>query len=230
MAANRPGELTAMVEQRLAGMPLEYILGWAEFCGLRIRVDAGVFIPRRRTEFLARQAIHLARPGCTVLDLCCGCGALGAALAHAVPAIRLLASDIDPAAVRCARRNLAAWGGHVHQGDLFAPLPEALRGRLDIVVANAPYVPSGDIQRLPREARLHEPLLSLDGGKDGHQVQLRVAEQSSGWLAPGGRLLVETSERQAARTADIFRSRGLVPHVVRSEEWDATVVIGTKPR
>lgn len=229
VAANRPGELPAMVEQRVAGVPLEYVLGWAEFCGLRIGLDAGVFIPRRRTEFLARQAIHMARRGDTVLDLCCGSGAVGAALAHAVPAIRLFAADIDPAAVRCARRNLAAWSGRVHEGDLFSPLPGDLLGRLHIVVANAPYVPSEDIQTLPREARLHEPQVALDGGKDGHHVQRRVAEQASRWLAPGGHLLVETSEPQAAQTAEIFRRNGLVSRAVRSDDWDATVVIGTRP-
>ena len=142
-AARTPAELTALVGRRAAGQPLEHVLGWAEFRGLRIGVDPGVFVPRRRTEFLAGQAIALARPGAVVVDLCCGSGALGAALAGAVAGAQVHAADIDPAAVRCARRNLAAAGGRVYQGDLYGPLPAALRGRVDILLANVPYVPDG---------------------------------------------------------------------------------------
>jgi release factor glutamine methyltransferase len=218
-----------MVEQRAAGLPLEYILGWAEFCGQRIALEAGVFIPRRRTEFLAHQAVEMGRPGAIVLDLCCGSGAVGAVLAASISRINLLAADIDATAVRCARRNLAAWGGKVYEGDLFSPLPAAMQGCVNLLVANAPYVPSKAIETLPREARIHEPRLSLDGGPDGHQVQRRVAAQASRWLAPGGRLLMETGERQAAQTADIFSRNGLMSSTVRSEDWDATVIIGTKP-
>ena len=122
-AARSEAELAALVDRRAEGQPLEYVLGWAEFCGLRIAVDPAVFIPRRRTEFLAGQAIALARPGAVVVDLCCGSGALAAALAAAVPGAGVHAADIDPAAVRCARRNLATAGGQVYQGDLFGPLP-----------------------------------------------------------------------------------------------------------
>ena len=228
MAAGRPADLAAMVEQRAAGRPLEYVLGWAEFCGRRIALEPGVFIPRRRTEFLARTAIALVRPGAVVLDLCCGSGAVGAALATAVSRIRLLAADIDPKATRCACRNLAPWGGEVFEGDLFAPLPAALKARVDLLVVNAPYVPTKAIATLPREARLHEPRLSFDGGPDGHRVQRRVAAQATQWLAPGGHLLMETSEAQAAETAWIFRHQGLATRTVREEDWDATVVIGTK--
>ncbi len=218
-----------MVERRVAGLPLEHILGWAEFCGQRIAVQAGVFIPRRRTEFLARQAADLAKPGAVVLDLCCGSGAVGAVLAASVSRVNLLAADIDPAAIRCARRNLARWGGKVYEGDLFAPLPVAMQGHVDVLVANAPYVPSKAIETLPREARLHEPRLSLDGGPDGHGVQRRVADQASRWLAPGGHLLMETGEHQAEQTAEIFSRNGLLARTARSDDWDATLVIGSKP-
>ena len=228
MAAGRPADLAAMVEQRAAGLPLEYVLGWAEFCGRRVALEPGVFIPRRRTEFLARTAIRLARPGAVVLDLCCGSGAVGAALAAAISRIRLLAADIDPQATRCARRNLAAWGGEVFEGDLFTPLPPGWRGRMNLVVANAPYVPSGAVEMLPREARLHEPRRSFDGGPDGHLVQRRVAALAPQWLAPGGQLLMETSEAQAEETAEIFRAQGLAPSILREDAWDATVVIGAR--
>src|SRR5262245_29444624 len=105
-AARSPADLAAMVDRRAAGLPIEYVVGWAEFAGLRVAVAPGVFVPRRRTEFLVDQAAALTRPGAVVVDLCCGSGAVGAALAAAVEGIELHAADIDPAAVRCARRNL----------------------------------------------------------------------------------------------------------------------------
>ena len=140
-AARTPADLAAMVDRRVAGLPLEHVLGWAEFCGLRIAVDPGVFVPRRRTEFLVGQATALARPGAVVVDLCCGSGAVGAALVAALDRVELYAVDLDPTAVRCARRNVAAAGGQVYEGDLYDPLPATLRGRVDVLVANAPYVP-----------------------------------------------------------------------------------------
>lgn len=223
-----PAALAAMVERRVAGLPLEHVLGWAEFSGLRIAVDPGVFVPRRRTEFLIRQAVALAPSPAVVVDLCCGTGALGAALAAALDRVELHASDVEPAAVRCARRNIGELG-RVYEGDLFAPLPGSLRGRVDVLLANVPYVPTGDVALLPAEARVHEPLVALDGGGDGLDVMRRVAAEAPQWLAPGGSLLVETSERQAARAEETVGGSGLIPRVVASDELYATVVIGTMP-
>jgi release factor glutamine methyltransferase len=228
-AAQTSVELAAMVDRRAAGLPLEHVIGWAEFCGLRIAVDPGVFVPRHRTEFLVRQATALAQPGAVVVDLCCGSGALGAVLAANVERIELHAADIDPVAVQCARRNIIASGGRVYEGDLYEPLPDSLRGRVDILVANVPYVPTEAIGLLPPEARLHEARLALDGGSDGLNVQRRVAAAALLWLAPGGHLLVETSEQQAPQTVEIFARSGLRPQVASSDELDATVVIGTRP-
>jgi len=222
--ARTPDELDAMVERRAAGLPLEQVLGWAEFCGLRIAVDPGVFVPRRRTEFLVRQALPLLRPQGIVVDLCCGAGAIGAALAAAVDRVEVHATDIEPAAVRCARRNVP---GHVYQGDLYAPLPAALRGRVSLVTANVPYVPTGEIGFLPPEARTHEPLVALDGGPDGLDVLRRVAAGAPEWLAPGGHLLIETSERQVPAASAAFAASGLAARVATAEELNATVVIGT---
>ncbi len=227
--ARSEAELTALVDRRAAGQPLEYVLGWAEFCGLRIAVDPAVFIPRRRTEFLAGQAIALARPGAVVVDLCCGSGALAAALAAAVPGARVHAADIDPAAVRCARRNLAAAGGQVYQGDLFGPVPAGLRGRVDILLANVPYVPTSEVGLLPPEARDHEARISLDGGADGLEVLRRVAAGAPGWLAPGGHLLSEISEHQVAAATAAATAAGLTACVVRSEEHAATVLAAARP-
>jgi len=222
-------ELAAMVERRAAGEPLEHVLGWAEFCGLRVVVTPGVFVPRRRTEFLVREAERRLRSGAVVLDLCCGSGAVGMALAATADGIELHASDVDPGAVTCARRNVEAAGGRVHEGDLFDPLPDELRGRVDVLVANVPYVPTGAIATMPPEARLHEPVVALDGGADGLVVARRVAAQASSWLAPGGALLVETSAVQAQPTATAFSRGGLATEVATSGDGDAVVVIGTRP-
>jgi release factor glutamine methyltransferase len=192
-------------------------------------VDPGVFVPRLRTEFLVRQAAALAQPGAIVVDLCCGSGAVGTALAVALERIELYAADIDPAAVRCARRNVTTAGGHVYEGDLYDPLPAILRGRVDVLVANAPYVPTEAIRLLPPEARIHEAQVALDGGVDGLDVQRRVVAAAPIWLAPGGHVLVETSQRQAPQTVKIFACNGLIPQVARLDELDATVVIGTRP-
>jgi release factor glutamine methyltransferase len=221
--ARTPDELEDMVARRAAGLPLEQVLGWAEFCGLRISVDPGVFVPRRRTEFLVRQAAALARPADIIVDLCCGAGAIGAALAAAVDRAEVHAVDIDPAAVRCARRNVP---GHVYQGDLYEPLPGRLRGRVGILAANVPYVPAGEIRFLPPEARAHERLVALDGGPDGLDVLRRVAAGAPAWLAPGSHLLIETSERQAAQAAVAFADSGLNSRVVSSADLSATVVVG----
>jgi release factor glutamine methyltransferase len=140
--AHSPSDLEGMVERRVAGHPLEHVLGWAEFCGLRIAVEPGVFVPRRRTEVLVRRAAALAGPRAVVVDLCCGSGGVGAALLATVDVAELHAVDIDPAAVRCARRNVPATDGRVYEGDLYEPLPPTLMGRVDIMVANAPYVPT----------------------------------------------------------------------------------------
>ncbi len=243
-----------MVDRRVAGLPLEQVLGWAEFCGLRITVAPGVFVPRRRTEFLVRQAALLVRgddpprppregivrgddpprppgegitrPGDVIVDLCCGAGAIGAALAAAAGQVEVHAADIDPAAVRCARRNVPGPWGHVYQGDLYEPLPVGLRGRVGILVANVPYVPSGEIGFLPPEARAHEPRVALDGGPDGLDVLRRVAAGAPQWLKPGGHLLIETTERQAPSAQAAFVASGLTTRVAGSDDLDATVVIG----
>jgi release factor glutamine methyltransferase len=237
--ARAPDELEAMVARRAAGLPLEQVLGWAEFCGLRISVDPGVFVPRRRTEFLVRQALlawgdepqsparspreALAQPRDIIVDLCCGAGAIGAALAAAVDQAEVHAADIDPAAVRCARRNIP---GNVYQGDLYEPLPARLRGRVGILAANVPYVPSDEIRLLPAEARAHEPLVALDGGSDGLGVLRRVAAGAPAWLRPGGQLLIETSEAQAPQAAQAFSASGLTTRTAHSAAMNVTVIIG----
>jgi release factor glutamine methyltransferase len=226
-AASTPAELATMVEQRVSGEPLEYLLGWAEFCGLRIIVEPGVFVPRRRTEFLVREAAAVAVSGAVILDLCCGSGAVGVAVLARLRHAELYAADVEPAAVHCARRNVEPAGGHVYEGDLYSPLPSELRGRVNVLVANAPYVPSDAVPFMPPEARDHEPLVALDGGFDGLDIQRRVAAEAPNWLAPGGHLLIETSDRQATRTAEAFAAAGLTPRIQHDDDTESSVVIGT---
>ena len=218
-------DLESMVDRRVAGEPLEQILGWALFRGRRIAVEPGVFVPRRRTEFLVDRAVSLLRPGAVVVDLCCGSGAIGATIAAAVDGVDLYAVDVDPAAVRCARRNLPPTA-HAYQGDLYGPLPAALLRRVDVLAANVPYVPSDEIATMPPEAREHEPRAALDGGPDGLDLLRRVAADAVRWLAPGGQLLIETSDRQSPSAMAAFADGGLTPTVEIDDDLGACVVIG----
>jgi release factor glutamine methyltransferase len=226
-AAGTPGELGRLVDRRCAGTPVEQVVGWAEFCGLRIGVDTGVFVPRRRSEHLVRQAVLVTPPAGVVVDMCCGTGAVGVALATAVGGVDLHAVDVDAAAVRCARRNVEPVGGQVYHGDGYAPLPSGLLGRVDVIVANAPYVPTSEIRLLPPEARDHEALVALDGGPDGVDVQRRVAAAAGDWLAPGGHLLIETSDRQADATMTAVARAGLRARLESCGDLQASVVIGS---
>lgn len=227
--AARDGEhLAALVRQRCAGVPLQHLVGWAVFCGRRISVEPGVFVPRQRTEFLARLAARLARPGAIVVDLCCGSGAIGVVVAGANREAEVHACDIDQAAVRCAADNLRSHAAHVHRGDLFDALPRSLRGRVDVVAANAPYVPTDEIRLMPPEAREFEPLAALDGGEDGIGLHRRIAAEAPDWLAPEGVVLVETSQRQAEATACCFSRNGFRTCIAEQPETDATVVAAVR--
>ncbi|MBW8807046.1 MAG: putative protein N(5)-glutamine methyltransferase [Catenulisporales bacterium] len=220
--------LDDLVARRCAGEPLEHVVGWARFCGLRIAVGPGVFVPRRRSEFLVQTAARVGRGAAVVVDLCCGAAPVATALAVRLPGAVVHAADIDPAQISYARRNLAPFGdrARVHEGDLFEALPAGLRGRVDLLVANAPYVPTSAIATLPAEARAHEPLASLDGGVDGLAVQRRIVAGAPRWLAPGGHLLIETSAGQADATLAAFDVAGFDAWVVADDDLEATVVVG----
>ena len=229
--ARSPLHLAELTARRVAGAPLEHILGWASFLGHRVLVHPGVFVPRRRTELLvelalaalaARGALRPAR----VVDLCCGSGAVGMALASSRPGIELHAIDIDPAAVRCARQNIPASAGQVYQGDLDGPLPTRLRGAVDVLTANVPYVPTRALRLMPPEARQHEPRAALDGGPEGLDLLLRVAALAPRWLAPGGEVLMEAGAAQAPTLLEALGRAGLSPSLVQDPDREATVVRG----
>lgn len=222
-AAEHEGHLEELARRRASGEPLEQVVGWASFCGLRVAVEPGVFVPRLRTSLLVDLAVSAAPRGGVVVDLCCGSGAVAAAVAHARPDLAVYAADSDPAAVRCARRNLPE--DTVFEGDLFEALPRSLRGRVDVLAVNAPYVPTAEIAMMPTEARDHEARAALDGGPDGLDVHRRVTAGAPGWLSAAGVLVVETSVRQAWGTVEACRRAGMAGDVRRSEEYDATAVV-----
>ncbi|QHC57149.1 putative protein N(5)-glutamine methyltransferase [Rathayibacter sp. VKM Ac-2760] len=230
-AAGDGRALEQLLRRREAGEPLEQILGWVAFRGLRIPVSPGVFVPRRRTEAVVDAALALlaGRGPSTVLDLCCGVGAIGRALIEERDGLTLHAADLSPAAVACARRTLAGLAS-VHQGDLLAALPEGLRGRIDLVVVNAPYVPTAAIVLMPPEARLHEPASTLDGGSDGLGLHRRIAAEVLPWLSGDGAVVIETSREQAERTAALFAAAGFNPSILLDDELDATVVSAPRHR
>lgn len=226
-AAADETSLRQLVAERVAGRPIEYLLGWAEFAGIRMRVSDGVFVPRARTVLLLRAALDAvaAIEAPRILELCCGTAAVATALEAARPDALVLASDLDPRAVACAEVNLGD-ARRAFVGDLYDAVPEEHLGRFDVIVANAPYVPTGELAFLPQEARLHEAVTALDGGPDGTDLQARVAQGAGEWLAPGGMLVVETSAGQADATCALFVRAGLVPRILRDDEVDATAVAG----
>ncbi|HWJ81757.1 MAG TPA: putative protein N(5)-glutamine methyltransferase [Nocardioides sp.] len=225
-ATGDPLVLEDLVARRVAGEPLEHLLGWVDFAGVRVLVGPGVFVPRQRTALVVEVAAGLVPPGARVVDLCCGCGAVGAALAARVPGIELHAVDVEPEAVAWARRNVEPRGGRVYHGDLDAPLPDAVRGTVDLVVANAPYVPSGRVGDMPPESRDHEPLVTVDGGDDGLDVLRRVVARAPALLRPGGHLVVEAGRDQAAALLAAFGEAGFDAEAHHDEERGAHAVSG----
>ncbi len=229
-AAADDARLADLTARRVAGEPLETVLGWVAFAGRRVAVGPGVFVPRRRTELLARTGVGLARDAGAapvVVELCCGVAAVATVVAQDVPGARVLAADLDPVAVRWAATNLGARGEAV-AGDLYDALPARLRGHVDVLVANAPYVPTHAVATMPVESRAHEPRATVDGGADGLDVQRRLLAGVAAWVRPGGHVAVETGERQAQATAAAFPV-GWAVHVLRDDDVDATVVAGRRP-
>ncbi|MFL6059782.1 MAG: putative protein N(5)-glutamine methyltransferase [Marmoricola sp.] len=236
-AAGPGGDLATLVQRRVDGEPLEWIVGWAWFgdSELRIGVRPGVFVPRRQTALVAEIAFDLLPrrhgPG-TIVDLCCGTGAIAFQLQDYVPSEQFYLVDIDPEAVACARENVEEF--HVDgfpdpivlQGDLFDALPDDLRGNVDMITANTPYVPTEEIRLLPAEARAHEPLHTLDGGPDGLALLRRIALGAKDWLVVGGGLVIEISDRQIEQAVAAFEDGGLVSWWVRATD-DEGDYIGT---
>jgi len=217
-------KLEELVRRRVAGEPLEHLVGYVDFDGRRYRLSPGVFIPRQRSSYLVELAASLG--GSVILDLCCGCGALGLAVRDRIdPGVELVATDISPAAVNDARANGVA---EAFVGDLFDAVPLSLLDRVDLLLVNAPYVPTGAIESMPRESRDFEPRLAVDGGVDGMDVQRRVFALADQWLSPGGALLTETSTAQAEGLVGAAEQAGLTARTEYDEDRGATVLVATR--
>lgn len=206
-AAGDEALLQRLVARREGGEPVEWIVGWAPFCGLRVRVAVGVFVPRSQTEPLARRAAELLADDGVAVDLATGCGAIALVMARARPTATIVTTELDPVAAACARSN----GVDVRVGDLDAVLPPELAGRVDVLTANVPYVPTPALRLLPRDVVRFEPRLALDGGLDGFDQVRRVFDvAASTWLRDDGCVLVEIGPAQVDRAERAAAAAGLV--------------------
>jgi release factor glutamine methyltransferase len=199
--------LEAMLDRRAAGEPVQYILGNADFMGLRFRVDGAVLIPRQDTETLVEATlIELRqRPGRpALLDLCAGSGCVGLSLASLAPNARITLADVSHEALEIARANQKNLGVKVElrQGDLFNAVG---RERFDIIASNPPYIPTGELSGLQRELRF-EPRIALDGGVDGLDFYRRIAEGAADHLNPGGAVFLEVGIHEAQPVLDLVKA------------------------
>ncbi|MBA3990024.1 MAG: HemK family protein methyltransferase [Propionibacteriales bacterium] len=225
-----PHDRSVAVERRCSGLPLEYVVGVAEFAGITVAIGPPAFIPRRRAEALVDTAVELteadvaARPP-RALDLGCGCGAIAAALTSRLPGADVHATDIDGDALLHARTNSATFGFTLHQGDWWSSLPTSLSGGFDLVVAHLPYVPTGELVSLPRDFRDHEAMAALDGGADGLDPWRAVARGAGRWLEADGVLLTQVGERQVGEAVRIATSQGLVAQSIWPDDDERVAVI-----
>ncbi len=223
-AAGDADLLGALVARRCGGEPLAWLLGSVRFCGHDLEVHPGVYVPRPHTEQVARRALaHLPASGVAV-DLCTGCGAIAALLTRSRPQATVVASDVDPAAVACARANgVDAWCG-----DLFAPIDPAVRGRVDVVAGVVPYVPTAALGHLQRDTLTFESTTAYDGGPDGLDLLRRVAREAAGWLRPGGVLVLELGGDQADLLDPVLVAAGYVAtERVVDDDGDERAVVAT---
>ncbi len=197
--------LESLLVRREAGEPLAWLVGTVDFGGVRLRIEHGVYVPRPHTVELAQRAARHLPEGGTAVDLCTGCGAIAAVLARAVPSARVLATDIDRAAVACARAN----GVDADESDLEAALPAWLTGHTDVVTSVPPYVPDAALALLPRDVQEWEPRRALVGGEDGLAVTRRVVVgAATRLLGPGGHLLVEIGGDQYDTMRGVLKATG----------------------
>jgi release factor glutamine methyltransferase len=216
--------LDSLVARRLTGEPLAWITGRVSFCGVEIRVDPGVYVPRWQSELLARRAVARLPGNGTAIDLCTGAGAIAKTLMTYSRGTRVVACDIDERAVACATAN----GVEVYRGDLFAAVPRTLEGAVDVVVGVVPYVPTPELGLLQRDTFAFESALSYDGGRDGTEILRRVLTDSPRFLRGGGALLLELGGEQAdALRSDLARLGYVDVSVLVDEDGDVRGVEAT---
>ena len=199
------GPIEELIARRLRGEPLAWITGSVRFCGVRLLVDPGVFVPRPHTEALAMRAASLLPRAGIAVDVCTGSGAVAVVLGLRRPRATVVATDLDPLALACARRN----GVRALAGDLDEPLPPSLRRRVDVMTAVVPYVPTGELELLPRDVMAYEPRHALDGGPRGTRLLGRVAHAAARWLRSGGSLILEIGGDQASVMESTMADAGL---------------------
>jgi release factor glutamine methyltransferase len=203
-AAPDDAALDALVARRLSGEPLAWLVGTTRFCGVDVVVDPGVYVPRWQSEALAERAAAVLPDDGTAVDLATGSGAIARVLSARRPGARVVGTDVDPAALACARGN----GVEVLEGPLDDPLPDALAGRVDVLCAVLPYVPTGSLHLLPRDVLAYEPRRALDGGADGLGLVGEVVARSPRWVRPGGWLLLEVGGDQVAAVTERYAAAG----------------------
>ncbi|MDQ3958447.1 MAG: peptide chain release factor N(5)-glutamine methyltransferase [Actinomycetota bacterium] len=199
-----------MMRRRIAGEPLQYVLGCAAFRRLELAVGPGVFIPRPETELVAERAMkRLPRDG-IVVDLCSGSGAIALSIADERPDARVFATERSRRALEWAVRNREAHGLDVTlcEGDLFEGLPQDLSGRVDVVVANPPYVDEAETSLVARDVIENEPADALFAPGRGTSVIERIVAAAPEWLRQEGWLVTEIGETQGAAAGDLLRSAG----------------------
>jgi release factor glutamine methyltransferase len=192
-AAGDGDRLADLVARRCTGEPLAWLVGSVRFCGETIAVHPGVYVPRWQTEAMALEAATRLPDSGIAVDLCTGAGAIAVVLRRRRPGARVVATDIDPRAVACARAN----GVDAYEGDLAAGLPADVHGVVDVVTAVVPYVPTEALHLLPRDVLAYEPRAALDGGPGGTRDLERAAVAAAGLLRPDGSLLLELGGDQA---------------------------------
>lgn len=215
--------LAAIVLRRTEGEPLAWLTGSMTFADLTLIVEPGVYVPRMQTEALARRAASLLQPTGVAVDLCTGAGAIAAVMVAARPRARVVATELDPTAARCARRNHV----EVFEGSLDEPLPRVLEHTVDVMTAVVPYVPTDALRLLPRDVQAFEPRLALDGGTDGTNLLVDVVQRAPRWLRPGGWLLLELGGDQAEPVGRSFEEHGFADiDVMADEDGDSRAIAG----
>jgi release factor glutamine methyltransferase len=239
--------LDELVARRAVREPLQLVLGTAAFRTVELVCRPGVFVPRPETEVLAGVAIDAALqagPTPVVAEPCTGTGAVACSLVAEVPGVRVIATDRDPAAVALATDNLrrvaaglagvpsaaprSSW--EVRQGDLLGPVDAALRGHLDVLVANPPYLPAADRGSWEVEVADHDPDAALVGGPDGHEVVDALLAAATTWLAPGGLVAIELDARRADDALRVAARTGLADvRLVPDLAGAPRIVVGRRP-
>ena len=221
--ARGPADAARMLARRLTGEPLPWITGRARFCGLDLIIEPGVYVPRWQSEPLAEKAAQLLPARGQAVDVCTGAGGVALVMQTRRPGAVVAATEIDPDAVRCARAN----GIVVYQGDLDAPLPAALAGRVDVLTGVLPYVPRDALHLLPRDVQRFEPRHALDGGDRGLEVLTTMVGRSPRWVRPGGWLLLELGGDQVGAMTALMTTAGYrAVDVLVDDEGDPRGICG----